>query len=82
MKLNKEIVCKEEGKVFDSWRKNKKKVVCVNDKLIHFGQKGASDFTIHKDKKRRASFRARHGCDPVSKLDKESAKFWACEELW
>ena len=79
-KLSKEIVCKKEGKVFDSWAKNKKKVVCINEKLIHFGDKRYEDYTQHKDKKRRESFRAMHKCDEVK--DKSSARFWACEELW
>ena len=81
MKIDKKIVCKSEGKVFDSWRKDKKKVVCVNNKLIHFGAKGYEDFTQHKDKKRRKSFRARMRCD-TDKPNKSSARYWACEELW
>ena len=80
--MKKEIVCNKEGKVFDSWAKNKKKVVCIDGKLIHFGDKRYEDFTQHKDKKRRKNFRARHGCDPVNELKKDTAKFWACEYLW
>jgi len=80
MKIPKEKICKTEGKVFDSWRKNKKKVVCVNDNLIHFGDSRYKDFTQHKDKERRKSFRARHKCD--EELNRETARFWACEELW
>jgi len=78
--MKKENVCAKEGKVFPSWRKNKKKVVCINKKLIHFGDKRYQDFTQHKDEKRRKSFRARHKCD--SAKDKTTARFWACEELW
>lgn len=81
--MNKELkekVCKTEGKVFDSWAKNKKKVVCVNNKLIHFGDKRYEDFTQHKDEKRRENFRARHRCDKAK--DKSTARYWACEELW
>lgn len=81
MKLNKETVCKIEGKVFDSWAKNKKKVVCVDNKLIHFGDSRYEDYTQHKDKKRRESFRARHKCD-TDKPSRNTARFWACEELW
>lgn len=81
MRLTKKQICKVEGKVFDSWRKEKKKVVCWKDKLIHFGAKGYEDYTQHKDKKRRASFRARHKCD-TDKPKKTTARFWACEELW
>jgi hypothetical protein len=80
MKLSKEEVCKKEGKIFNSWRKNKKKVVCWKDKLIHFGDSRYSNFTEHKDKERRKSFRARHKCD--DELNKSTARFWSCEELW
>jgi len=80
----KEQVCKIEGKVFDSWNKNKKKVVCIDNKLIHFGDKRYKDYTQHKDEKRRESFRARHKCDEAKDRTtaKTTAKFWACEELW
>ena len=78
--MNKETVCKKEGKVFDSWRPEKKKVVCIDNKLIHFGAKGYSDYTEHKDKERRDNFRARHNCDNAK--DKSTARYWACTELW
>lgn len=76
----KEIVCKQEGKVFNSWRPNKKKVVCVDNKLIHFGDSRYEDFTQHRDIKRKKSFRARHDCD--NQKDKSTARYWACGELW
>jgi hypothetical protein len=78
--MNKETVCKKEGKVFNSWRPDKKKVVCVDNKLIHFGQKGYKDFTQHKDESRKKSFRARHDCDNAK--DKTTPRYWACEYLW
>ena len=78
--MNKEKVCEKEGVVFNSWAKNKKKVVCVDNKLIHFGDKRYEDYTQHKDKDRRANFRARHNCDNAK--DKSTARFWACETLW
>ena len=43
-----------------STRKGKKYSVEYLGKTIHFGAKGMSDFTIHKDKKRRDRYRARH----------------------
>ena len=43
-----------------STRKGKKYVVLYRGRVIHFGAKGMSDFTIHKDKARRARYRARH----------------------
>ena len=78
----KEKICKVEGKIFDSWRKNKKKVVCVDGKLIHFGDSRFEDFTQHKDEDRRKSFRARHKCDSLTIKDKGGARYWACKKLW
>lgn len=73
-------------KPFKSWKPEKKKAVFVrnpetgNIKTIHYGDKNYEDFTQHKDKKRRASFRARHKCDEAK--DKTTARFWACKDLW
>jgi len=83
--IPKNCIGKELNKPFKSNRKFKKLQVCVKDnskniKNIHFGDKRYSDFTIHKDKERRKSFRARHKCDEVK--DKLTARYWACEELW
>lgn len=68
-----------------SWRKGKKRVVmaCYNGKkkIIHYGAIGYSDYTIHKDKQRRISFRARHKCDS-NKPNKLTARYWACNDLW
>jgi len=44
-----------------STRKGKKYMVSYGGRWIHFGAAGMSDFTIHKDKERRARYRARHG---------------------
>lgn len=45
-------------------RKNKKYMAIIHDNptihKIHFGQKGASDYTIHKDKERMKNYIARH----------------------
>jgi hypothetical protein len=49
-------------------------------KVIHFGDSSMSDFTKHKNKTRRKSFRARHKC--ASAKDKSTARFWACRNLW
>lgn len=77
---------KKLNKPFKSNRKNKKFQVCVkkNNNVfnIHFGDTRYSDFTKHKDKKRRKNFRQRHNCDPVDKLDKTTARYWACQKLW
>ena len=68
-----------------SWRPGKKFAVKAcsmgKEKLVHYGAVGFEDFTMHKDRKRRASFRARHRCDsnPPNKL---TPRYWACEDLW
>lgn len=85
LKIPKNCLGKELESPFKSNRKFKKLQVCIEDKQgniknIHFGDKRYEDFTIHKDKERRKSFRARHKCDEAK--DKLKAKFWACEELW
>ena len=86
--MNKEELLKKYGleEPFDSWKKLKKKAVLVrnpetgNIVTVHFGDKRYEDYTQHKDKKRRASFRARHKCS--ERKDKITASYWACKELW
>lgn len=51
-------------------------------KKIYFGDKRYEDYTQHRDKQRRKNFRARHNCDPVRELDKNTPKYWACQFLW
>jgi hypothetical protein len=73
------------NKPVPSWRKGKKFAVraCAEgkEKVLHFGASDFEDYTQHRDKKRRASFRARHKCDtnPGTKLEPRT---WACEYLW
>ena len=43
-----------------STRKNKKYMIEYKGKTIHFGQDGASDYTIHKDPKRKEAYINRH----------------------
>ena len=49
----------------ESTRPGKKWMAQVREdgrrKTVHFGQQGASDYTINKDDARRASYLARHG---------------------
>lgn len=71
-------------KPFNSYTK-KKYTVLVKDKdgkivRVHFGQKGAEDFRMHKDKKRRESFRNRHNCD--DKKEKTRPGYWNCNWSW
>ena len=63
----------------------KKKTVFVkNDNgrvvVLHFGDVRYSDFTKHKNPKRRANFRSRHNCAEAK--DKTTPKYWACKNLW
>ena len=51
-------------------------------KILNYGHVDYSDFTKHKDSERRKNFRARHKCDPVSKLSKLTKRYWACQDLW
>lgn len=71
---------------FKSNRKFKKLSVRVRDpktgriKTIHFGDTRYEDYTQHKDRMRRKSFRARHKCQTAD--DKTTARYWACKKLW
>ena len=49
-------------------RQNKKFVAIIDNRNIHFGQRGASDYTIHKDKERRMRYISRHA--------KRENQFW------
>jgi hypothetical protein len=88
MNINKNCIGRKLNKPWKSDKPEKKKQVCAKDsetgkiKHIYYGATGYEDYTIHKDTQRRKSFRARHGCDPVKKLNKGSAKYWACQDLW
>lgn len=45
-----------------STRRDKKYMIVNNQgRLIHFGAKGYSDFILHRNQKRRANYRKRHG---------------------
>lgn len=56
-------------------------MVEYKNKKIHFGAKGYSDYTIHKDPKRKASYIARH--KPTENWnDPSSAGFWSRWILW
>jgi len=67
--------------------KGKKYYVIYAGKRINFGAKGMSDFTIHKDKKRRDRYRARHSKirkkdGGLAYKDRRSASFWSWRILW
>jgi hypothetical protein len=68
-----------------SWRVGKKFAVkaCANgeERILHYGAIGYEDYTTHKDKQRRKSFRGRHKCDS-NQPNKLTPRYWACEKLW
>ncbi len=47
---------------------------------VHFGDASMSDFTKHKNEKRRKNFHARHNC--AEKKDKTRPGYYACKYLW
>jgi hypothetical protein len=61
-------------------KSKKLKAEVVEAKIVHFGAEGYSDYTKHKNKKRRANFRSRHNC--AEKKDKTKPAWWACNYLW
>ena len=70
-----------------STRATKKYMVLYRGKWVHFGAKGYSDFTMHKDAGRRANYRARHSTIRLADgrfayTLKESPAFWAWHLLW
>ena len=79
------------NKPMRSWRSDKKMVVLAKKgsatRVVHFGQVGYDDYTMHKDKKRRknylersAGIRDKHG--KLTKNDPFSANYWARKILW
>ena len=70
-----------------SWRKGKKWAVLYKDKWIHFGAKGMSDFTIHKDLDRRKLYRKRHSAILLKDgrkayRVKTQPSYWSWHLLW
>ena len=64
-------------------RKDKKYSVLVGTKIIHFGAKGYSDFTIHKDVERKNRYIQRHKAkENWKKSGIKTAGFWSRWLLW
>jgi len=62
---------------------DKKFMVRIENKTIHFGQRGASDYTIHKDYDRMLRYVARHQAREdwtISGI--KTAGFWSKHLLW
>ena len=64
-----------------STRKDKKYMVKVNGKTIHFGASGYSDFIHNKDEKRKERYIARHQ-KRENWNDPTTAGFWSRWILW
>ncbi len=61
----------------------KKFMVRVNGKTIHFGAKGMSDYTKHKDKERMKRYTTRHKKNENwNKSGIKTAGFWSKWLLW
>ena len=61
----------------------KKYMVRVNKKTIHFGAKGMSDYTIHKDPERKQRYIQRHKTnEDWTKSGIGTAGFWSRWLLW
>ena len=62
---------------------DKKFMVRINNKTIHFGAKGMSDYTIHKDTDRMHRYENRHKSrENWTKSGIETAGFWSKYILW
>ena len=78
----------KKNKPVKSNRKNKKLMVLNdNNKIVHFGFSGMSDFTKHKDKKRQTNYCLRSAGirDKKGKLTKnniDSPNYWSMRILW
>lgn len=63
--------------------KGKKWSVIVDGKITHFGAKGYSDFTIHKDAERKDRYISRHKSrENWKKSGIHTAGFWSRWLLW
>jgi hypothetical protein len=67
-----------------SFKKEKKYMVLVDGKTIHFGARGMSDFTKHKDVERMKRYSERHkrGGETWNKSGIKTAGFWSKWLLW
>ena len=66
-----------------SSRKGKKYQVTDNDKVIHFGAAGYSDYTRIQDEARKKSYIKRHeAIEDWNRSGIETAGFWAKHILW
>jgi len=72
-----------EIKLSKSTRKDKKYMVEIDNKKIHFGATGYSDFTLHKDPKRKKLYIMRHKKRENWEISGiKTPGFWARWILW
>jgi hypothetical protein len=70
-------------KLSRSEKPDKKFKVKINNKTIHFGAKGMSDYTINRDPERKRLYIKRHKArENWSKLGIQTAGFWSRWLLW
>ena len=60
----------------------KLKAVINNSKIIHFGDSAYSDYTKHKDPKRKQNYISRHSNEDHTKSNIASAAFMSRHVLW
>ena len=65
----------------NSTRPDKRYMVQINDKLVHFGSSEHSNFTLHRDEKRKQNYISRHS-KAENWNDILTAGFWAKHLLW
>jgi hypothetical protein len=64
-------------------KKDKKYMVTIGRKTVHFGAKGMSDYTKHKDKERMKRYLSRHRArENWRKSGIKTAGFWSRWLLW
>ena len=66
--------------LFKSSRKEKKYMVKMDGRTIHFGAAGMDDFTTTGDKEQKKRYIARHQKENWN--DSKTAGFWAKHVLW
>ena len=72
-----------EVRLRKSNKKDKKYMVTIGKKKIHFGQNGYQDYTTHNDDIRKKSYIARHRKNQIwSKKGYKTAGFWSRWLLW
>jgi hypothetical protein len=66
-----------------STNKEKKYMVIIDGKTVHFGAKGYEDFTMHKNESRKNNYISRHKTrENWTKSGMKTAGFWSRWLLW